>query len=72
MFRGLFHPADAGALAAGGKWMVSRGESRGMVYWRADGRELYFLTTDLARGCDPRRPALPLCDPRAARSSRSS
>jgi len=47
MFRGLFHPADAGALAAGGKWMVSRCESRGMVYWRADGKELYFLTTDL-------------------------
>ena len=37
---------DAGSAASTGKWMVSRGNSAGMIHWRQDGRELYFLSLD--------------------------
>jgi Tol biopolymer transport system component/predicted Ser/Thr protein kinase len=42
-----FNPSpDAGTAAAGGKWMVSKGGSPGMVRWRGDGKELYYLSPD--------------------------
>ena len=40
-----FTPApDAGASAA--KWVISRNGGIGMVHWRKDGKELYYLGTD--------------------------
>jgi hypothetical protein len=38
--------ADAGSAASTGKWMVSRGNSAGMIHWRQDSRELYYLSLD--------------------------
>jgi Tol biopolymer transport system component len=38
--------ADAGSAASTGKWMVSRGNSPGMIHWRQDGKELYYLSLD--------------------------
>ncbi len=35
---------DAGSSAA--KWMISRNGGAGMVHWRKDGRELYYLAAD--------------------------
>jgi eukaryotic-like serine/threonine-protein kinase len=35
---------DAGASAA--KWLISRNGSAGMVHWRKDGKELYYLGLD--------------------------
>jgi Tol biopolymer transport system component len=37
---------DAGSAASTGKWMVSRGNSSGMIHWRQDGRELFYLSLD--------------------------
>ena len=37
---------DAGASAAAGKWLVSRNGAIGMVRWRKDGKELYYLSAD--------------------------
>jgi Tol biopolymer transport system component len=34
---------DAGTAAAGGKWLISDGAT-GMPRWRADGKELYYLS----------------------------
>jgi serine/threonine protein kinase len=38
--------ADAGSAASTGKWMVSRGSTSGMIHWRQDSRELYYLGLD--------------------------
>jgi serine/threonine protein kinase len=38
--------ADAGSAASTGKWMVSHGNSAGMIHWRQDSRELYYLSLD--------------------------
>ncbi|HTA47012.1 MAG TPA: protein kinase [Bryobacteraceae bacterium] len=38
--------ADAGSAPSTGKWLVSRGNSAGMIHWRQDGRELYYLSLD--------------------------
>jgi Tol biopolymer transport system component len=37
---------DAGSSAAAGKWMISRNGGAGMVHWRRDGKELYYLASD--------------------------
>jgi Tol biopolymer transport system component len=37
---------DGGVLPAAGKWLVSKGGGAGMIHWRADGRELYYLSPD--------------------------
>src|SRR5262249_26768975 len=42
-----FTPApDAGSAATTGKWMVSRDGGSGMIHWRQDGKELYYLSLD--------------------------
>jgi len=38
--------ADAGSAASTGKWLVSKGGGTGMIHWRQDGRELYYLRLD--------------------------
>ena len=42
----FFPEPDGGASAAAGKWIVSRGGSAGMIHWRKDGKELYYLSAD--------------------------
>jgi hypothetical protein len=37
---------DGGASAAAGKWIVSHGGGIGMIHWRKDGKELYYLAPD--------------------------
>jgi len=37
---------DGEATAAAGNWIVSRGGGSGMVHWRRDGKELYYLSPD--------------------------
>jgi hypothetical protein len=37
---------DGGASAAAGKWIISRNGGVGMVHWRRDGKELYYLSAD--------------------------
>jgi eukaryotic-like serine/threonine-protein kinase len=34
---------DGGASAAAGKWLISRSGGNGMIHWRNDGKELYYL-----------------------------
>jgi serine/threonine protein kinase len=42
-----FAPApDAGSAASTGKWMVSRNGGEGMIHWRQDGKELFYLALD--------------------------
>jgi eukaryotic-like serine/threonine-protein kinase len=38
--------SDAGSAASTGKWMVSRGSTAGMIHWRQDSKELYYLSLD--------------------------
>jgi hypothetical protein len=40
-----FNP-DAGSTPPAGKWMVSKGGTGGMIRWRADGKELFYLAPD--------------------------
>lgn len=42
----FFPEPDGGASAVAGKWIVSRGGSAGMIHWRKDGKELYYLSAD--------------------------
>jgi serine/threonine protein kinase len=37
---------DAGSAASTGKWLVSEGGGTGMIHWRGDGKELYYLKLD--------------------------
>jgi eukaryotic-like serine/threonine-protein kinase len=42
-----FTPApDAGSAATTGKWLVSRDGGVGMIHWRQDGKELFYLAPD--------------------------
>jgi len=42
-----FDPSAApGATPAGGKWLVSKGGGGGVIHWRADGKELFYLAPD--------------------------
>src|SRR5262249_12777181 len=36
--------ADAGTAASTGKWMISRGGGLGMIHWKQDGKELFYLS----------------------------
>ncbi len=38
--------ADAGSAATTGKWLVSRDGGVGMIHWRQDGKELFYLAPD--------------------------
>ena len=38
--------ADAGTSATTGKWLVSRDGGAGMIHWRQDGKELFYLGLD--------------------------
>jgi Tol biopolymer transport system component len=40
----------SGTPHAAGKWRVSKDGGDGMVTWRGDGKELYFLYNDIATG----------------------
>ena len=37
---------DGSAGVAAGKWIISRKGGVGMVHWRRDGKELYYLSAD--------------------------
>jgi eukaryotic-like serine/threonine-protein kinase len=37
---------NAGSAASTGKWLVSRGGGSGMIHWRQDGKELYYMSLD--------------------------
>jgi eukaryotic-like serine/threonine-protein kinase len=42
-----FSPAaDAGTAASTGKWLVSKDGGAGMIHWRKDGKELFYLALD--------------------------
>ena len=36
--------ATSGTAAGDGKWQVSKDDAVGMIFWRQDGNEMYFLT----------------------------
>jgi Tol biopolymer transport system component len=42
--------ASTGAAAATGKWQVSKDGANGMLYWRADGKEMFWLHLDMESG----------------------
>ena len=41
-----FDPSGAGAAPAAGPWQISDQGGNGMVFWRRDGKELYYLAAD--------------------------
>jgi Tol biopolymer transport system component len=43
-----FNPAAAGTSPSAGPWQLSDQGGTGMVFWRRDGRELYYLAADRA------------------------
>jgi Tol biopolymer transport system component len=43
-----FDPAATGAAPAAGPWQVSDQGGTGMVFWRKDGKELFYLAADRA------------------------
>jgi Tol biopolymer transport system component len=42
-----FYPDRIAESAASGRWMVSKDSATGLPHWRADSKQLYFLTSTL-------------------------